>query len=121
MQNKDIEKNLKNFSEQYSLKKKNYNIIVSGNDGCGKYDLVESIIKNYFHKNNFKLNSELLNNPDIHHISIPIYDRSGKTIRTLDNNERLLSRFGFEDKIEGNRVGTEITIDQVRKLSQFVS
>jgi len=121
MQNKNIEKNLKKFSEQYSLKKKNYNIIISGNDGCGKYDLVESIIKKYFYKNNFKLNSELLNNPDIHHISIPIYDRSGKTIRTIDNNERLLSRFGFEDKIEGNRVGTEITVDQVRELSQFVS
>ena len=49
-----LEINFQQFSEQYDLKKKNYNIIISGNDSCGKFALVEHIITDYFSKNNFK-------------------------------------------------------------------
>ena len=116
-----LEINFQQFSEQYDLKKKNYNIIISGNDSCGKFALVEHIITDYFSKNNFKLNKPLSNNADILHLSLPIYDKSGKLIKTTDNNERLLYKFGFEEKIDDNRIGTEITIDQIRELSEFVS
>ena len=47
-----LEINFQQFSEQYDLKKKNYNIIISGNDSCGKFALVEHIITDYFSKNN---------------------------------------------------------------------
>ena len=39
--------------------------------------------------------------------------------KTTDNNERLLYKFGFEEKIDDNRIGTEITIDQIRNLNSF--
>ena len=120
MPSSEIEKNQEEFWRRYSLEKKNYNIIIAGIDGCGKHNLVELIIREYFQKNNFELNYEMLKNPDIYRLSIPLYDRSGKIIRITNSEERLLYRLGFEDKIEGNRIGTEITVDQIRSLSKFV-
>ena len=58
---------------------------------------------------------------DVYHLSLPIYDKSGGIVKITSNEERLLYRFGFEDKIEGNRIGTEITINQIRDLSKFTS
>ena len=60
-----------------------------------------------------------MSSPDIMYISLPIYDKSGNKNRVLTNEERLMYEFGFEDKFENNRVGTEITIDQVRDLNDF--
>ncbi|MEC8996769.1 MAG: hypothetical protein VYA22_03935, partial [Pseudomonadota bacterium] len=55
------------------------------------------------------------------HLSLPIYDKSGKLIETISNKERLMYKFGFEKKINDNRVGTEITINQIREMTEFVS
>ena len=60
-----------------------------------------------------------MTSPDILYISLPLYDKSGNKIRVLTNEERLLYEFGFEDKFDNNRVGTEITIEQVRNLKEF--
>ena len=121
MINSNIKDNFQKFSKQYNFEKSNYNIILSGNDGCGKYALVDRIISEYYQKNNFKLNIPLSNNPDILHLSLPIYDKSGKLIETISNKERLMYKFGFEKKINDNRVGTEITINQIREMTEFVS
>ncbi len=121
MINSNIKDNFQKFSKQYNFEKSNYNIILSGNDSCGKYALVERIISEYYQKNNFKLNIPLSNNPDILHLSLPIYDKSGKLIETISNKERLMYKFGFEKKINDNRVGTEITINQIREMTEFVS
>ena len=121
MINSNIKDNFQKFSKQYNFEKSNYNIILSGNDSCGKYALVERIISEYYQKNNFKLNTPLSNNPDILHLSLPIYDKSGKLIETISNKERLMYKFGFEKKINDNRVGTEITINQIREMTEFVS
>ncbi len=121
MKNDKIEKNLIEFLNCYSLNKKNYNIIISGNNGSGKFEFAESIIKEYFARNKIKINQEVLNHPDVYHISLPIYDVSGKIKRVTNNNERLLYKLGFEKKSEEGRVGTEITIDQIRDLSAFVA
>lgn len=121
MINSNIKDNFQKFSKQYNFEKSNYNIILSGNDSCGKYALVERIISEYYQKNNFKLNIPLSNNPDILHLSLPIYDKSGKLIETINNKERLMYKFGFEKKINDNRVGTEITINQIREMTEFVS
>jgi len=117
----EIKKNQEEFLDQYSLEKRNYNIIVSGIDGSGKFEFLESIIQEYFNKNQLKFNSNLFYNPDVYHLSLPIYDKSGGMVKITSNEERLLYRFGFEDKIEGNRIGTEITINQIRDLSKFTS
>ncbi len=121
MINSNIKDNFQKFSKQYNFEKSNYNIILSGNDSCGKYALVERIISEYYQKNNFKLNIPLSNNPDILHLSLPVYDKSGKLIETISNKERLMYKFGFEKKINDNRVGTEITINQIREMTEFVS
>ncbi|MEC9206311.1 MAG: hypothetical protein VYE31_03885 [Pseudomonadota bacterium] len=116
-----MEKNLKEFFGRYSLEKRNYNIIVSGINGMGKYEFIKSIIKEYFDKNNISIRYEVSKHPDVHHLSLPIYDDSGKIKRTIDNNERLLYKFGFEKKSEEGRIGKEITVDQVRNISEFVA
>ena len=118
---KITERNLKVFQEQYSFDKSNYNIIVSGINGSGKYQFVEYIIKDYFKKNSIHCPTDILSHPDVYYVSLPLYDKSGKQQKIISNNERLLYEFGFEEKIEGNRVGSEITVDQIRALSEFTS
>ena len=37
------------------------------------------------------------------------------------NNERLLYEFGFEEKFDNCRVGTEISVDQIRGVKEFTN
>tara|TARA_B100001123_G_C15267511_1_gene1009012 strand:+ start:691 stop:1665 length:975 start_codon:yes stop_codon:yes gene_type:complete len=111
--------NLDNFFNLYKLEKSNYNIIITGNNGCGKYQLIEAILKKYYSNYSEENYSNLNNNPDVHYISLPIYDSQNKIIRTLTNEEKILYKFGLIEKIEDKRIGKEISIDQIRSLINF--
>ena len=115
----NIKNNIDQFKSQYDFSKRNYNIIIHSPNGTGKYDFIESLIKEYYTLKNITISGEVMLSPDIHYISLPLYDKSGKKVRILTNEERLMYEFGFENKFENNRVGTEITIDQVRDLKEF--
>ena len=115
----NIKINIDQFKLQYDFSKRNYNIIVHSPNGTGKYDFVESLIKEYYDMKSISVPGEIMLSPDVYYISLPLYDKSGNKIRMLTNEERLLYEFGFENKFENNRVGTEITIDQVRDLKEF--
>ena len=115
----NIKRNIDQFKLQYDFSKRNYNIIVHSPNGTGKYDFIESLIQEYYAMKNIVIPGEVMSSPDIYYISLPIYDKSGNKVRMLTNEERLMYEFGFENKFENNRVGTEITIDQVRDLKEF--
>ena len=115
----NIKKNIDQFKYQYDFSKRNYNIIIHSPNGTGKYDFTESLIQEYYHMKSIVVPGEIMSSPDIYYISLPLYDKSGNKVRMLTNEERLMYEFGFENKFENNRVGTEITIDQVRDLKEF--
>ena len=61
----------------------------------------------------------ILNNPDIKYISLPIIDKNGAYISSVSNTDLLLNHYGLIDKIDSNRIGNEITIDQIRDVISF--
>ena len=117
----NIKINLKQFYKQYNLQERNYNLIISSPNGYGKFEFIEAVMEKYFQDHNISVKSDVFAHPDVYYLSLPLYDKSGKLLRVINNNERLLYEFGFEEKIDNCRVGSEITIDQVRDLSKFTS
>ena len=61
----------------------------------------------------------ILNNPDIKYISLPIIDKGGKYVESVSNNDLLLNHYGLIDKIDSNRIGNEISIEQIREVISF--
>ena len=61
----------------------------------------------------------ILSNPDIKYISLPIIDKSGKYIHSVSNNDLLLNHYGLVDKIDSHRIGSEISIEQIREVISF--
>ena len=117
----NLEKNIIQFNERYNFEKRNYNIIVHSPDATGKYLFIIDIIKNYFIQKNIKSINQLESHPDIFYLSLPLYNKSNKMDRVLNNEERLLYEFGLVDKFDNCRVGTDITIDQIRALREFTN
>lgn len=64
---------------------------------------------------------KVLINPDVYYLSLPLIDKSGNIVRSLSNEEILLKKYDLIDKIDSNRCGTEIFIDQIRDLIQFTN
>tara|TARA_B100000530_G_scaffold116593_2_gene72630 strand:+ start:117 stop:1097 length:981 start_codon:yes stop_codon:yes gene_type:complete len=116
-----LTKNLDIFFQSYDLTKSNYNIIIHSPNGTGKYDFVISLIGEYYKNNKISLSDDILSSPDILYISLPLFDKSSKRIRVLSNDERLIYEFGFEEKFENCRVGTHISVEQIRELKDFTS
>tara|TARA_B100001996_G_scaffold66573_1_gene48289 strand:+ start:2882 stop:3853 length:972 start_codon:yes stop_codon:yes gene_type:complete len=114
----NLEKNTNLFLKQYNLEKRNYNIIIHGKNGLGKFDFIINILNNYFKKNNITT-MDPLTHPDTYYLSLPLYDKAGKIIRSINNDERLLYEYGFEDTFDSYRVGSEIAINQIRRLIEF--
>ena len=117
----NIDKNYKQFREQYDFKKRNYNIIIHSFNATGKYAFIKHVIKKYYESNNLKYANNITLNPDIFYLSLPLFNKSGKFERNITNDERLLYEFGFEDKFDNCRVGTDISIDQIRDLKEFTN
>lgn len=61
----------------------------------------------------------ILSNPDIKYVSLPVIDKNGKCIDSISNRDLLLNCYGLIDKIESNRIGSEISIDQIRDVISF--
>ncbi|MBL6700560.1 MAG: hypothetical protein ISQ60_01535 [Gammaproteobacteria bacterium] len=61
----------------------------------------------------------ICNNPDIKYVALPVLDKLGKIIDSVPNEYILLHSYGLIDKIDSNKIGTEITINQIRDLISF--
>ncbi len=61
----------------------------------------------------------ILDHPDIKYVSLPVIDKNGKHINCISNDEMLLNHYGLIDKIDSNRIGNEISIDQIRDVISF--
>ena len=57
--------------------------------------------------------------PDIKYVALPILDKLGKIIDSVPNEYILLHTYGLIDKFDSNKIGTEITINQIRELISF--
>ena len=67
----NIKKNIDQFKMRYDFSKRNYNIIIHSPNGTGKYDFIESLIKEYYTLKNITISGEVMLSPDIHYISLP--------------------------------------------------
>jgi DNA polymerase III delta prime subunit len=52
-------------------------------------------------------------------VALPVLDKLGKIIDSVTNEYLLLHSYGLIDKIDSNKIGTEITINQIRDLISF--
>ena len=113
----NLKQNLDLFLSNYNFDKSNYNFIIQGSNNLEKFDFVESIIDHYYNNIlNIKIDN-ILGSPDVINLSLPLYDKSGKKFRCLDNEEMILANYGIIDTIDTMRIGKEITIDQIRDLN----
>ena len=117
----NIEKNITQFSQRYSFEKRNYNIIIHSPDATGKYDFIIEILKNYYESRGIKKIDNIDLYPDVFYLSLPLYNKSGKQERVLNNYERLLFEFGLEEKFDNSRIGSDISIEQIRELKEFTN
>ncbi len=92
---------------------RNYLIISSNTDS--RYRFIEDII--FDHIENSK--DSLLDNPDILYVCLPIIDSSGNVISSLSNKDLILKKYGLIEKIDTNKIGKEITINQIREAISF--
>ena len=116
-----IEKNITQFSQLYSFEKRNYNIIIHSPDATGKYDFIIGILKGYYERRGIKNIDNIDLCPDVFYLSLQLYNKSGKEERVLNNYERLLFEFGLEEKFDNSRIGSDISIEQIRKLKEFTN
>ena len=83
-----------------------------------KNDRYLSVIKKICNELDITIDS-IHSNPDIKYVALPIVDKLGKVIDSISNEHILLHSYGLIDKIDSNRIGSEITINQVRDLISF--
>ena len=117
----DLENNYERFTDQYDFTKRNYNIIIHSPSASGKYEFINHILEKYYNSHNIRYSQDIQINPDILYLSLPLFNKSGKFERNITNNERLLYEFGFEEKFDNCRVGTEISVDQIRGVKEFTN
>ncbi len=113
--------NLENFIKIYDFKKKNYNILIHGSSGIGKFDFLLSILDYYYEIYSIPKKNNILLNPDILYISCPLYNSSNNIVGSLSNDERLLNEYKLINEIDGQKIGKSITIDQIRDVGVFAS
>ncbi len=115
------ENNLESFKNIYDFSKRNYNIIIHGLTGIGKFNFILSVIDYYYNKFEISKNNDIKLNPDILYVSLPLYNSSGKISGTLNNDERLLFEYNLIDDVDGLKIGKNITIDQIREVGNYAS
>ena len=62
---------------------------------------------------------KVYDNPDVKYVSLPVIDSSNKVISSLSNKELILRNYGLLDKVGTNKIGSEITINQIRDVISF--
>ena len=100
---------------KFSLDHQSKNYLVISSDIESRYETVIAKVSEYFDKSVEKI----LENPDVMYVSLPVIDKSGNIISTLSNSELQMREYGLLDKLDSNRIGNEITIDQIRELISF--
>lgn len=91
------------------------NYLVASSDMHQRYI---SIMENISEFMNLPIEN-ILSNPDIKYVSLPIIDKNGKYIYSVSNNDLLLNHYGLIDKIDSYRIGSEISIEQIREVISF--
>ena len=114
-------KNLEIFFQDFDLEKNNYNFLVLGENDNERYSFIEHIIDSYFSKYNLKKYKTIYDHPDVRYISLPLYDKQSRLVRCISDLERLQYEFGLCESIESLRIGTEITIGQIREMSESLN
>ena len=100
---------------KFSLDHQSQNYLIISSDIESRYEMVITKVSEYFDKSVEKI----LENPDVMYVSLPVIDKSGNIISTLSNYELQMREYGLLDKLDTNRIGNEITIDQIREVISF--
>ena len=100
---------------KFSLDHQSKNYLVISSDIESRYKTVITKVSEYFDKSVEKI----LENPDVMYVSLPVIDKSGNITSTLSNYELQMREYGLLDKLDTNRIGNEITIDQIREVISF--
>ena len=104
------------------MKKTNFNIIfdLDGTLVHSVPDMHHAISKT-LSKYNLKKYKTIYDHPDVRYISLPLYDKQSRLVRCISDLERLQYEFGLCESIESLRIGTEITIGQIREMSESLN
>ena len=100
---------------KFSLDYQSKNYLIVSSDIELRYETVITQVSEYFEKPVGKI----LENPDVKYVSLPVIDKSGNITSTLSNSELQMREYGLLDKLDANRIGNEITIDQIREVISF--
>ena len=100
---------------KFSLDHLSQNYLIISSDIESRYKTVITKVSEYFDKSVEKI----LENPDVMYVSLPVIDKSGNITSTLSNYELQMREYGLLDKLDTNRIGNEITIDQIREVISF--
>tara|TARA_B100000035_G_scaffold306703_1_gene309071 strand:+ start:2572 stop:3471 length:900 start_codon:yes stop_codon:yes gene_type:complete len=101
--------------DKLTIDSKSKNYLVVSSDIKLRYELVMNKICQYLEISEKKI----IECPDVKYVSLPIIDKSGNIISVLSNKELLMREYGLIDNIDSNRIGNEITIDQIREIISF--
>ena len=99
----------------FSIDSKSKNYLILSSDIKLRYEIVIKKICEYLEISDNKI----LENPDIKYVSLPVIDKSGNVISSLSNTEFLMREYGLIDNVDSNRIGNEITINQIRDIISF--
>ena len=100
---------------KFTLDDQSKNYLIISSDIKSRYETVITKVCEYFDKSVEKI----LENPDVMYVSLPVIDKTGNIISTLSNYELQMRDYGLLDKLDANRIGNEITIDQIREVISF--
>ena len=101
--------------DQLILNNKPSNYLVTSSDLNSRYSIVTQKICSEMNITK----DQLENNPDIKYVSLPLIDKMGKTVNSVSNIDLVLNNYGLINNIESNKIGTEITINQIREVISF--
>ena len=101
--------------DQLILDSKPSNYLVTSTDLNNRYLMV---VKRICSEMNIK-EDELINNPDIKYTALPLIDKAGKPVSSISNYDLLLNNYGLIDNVDSYKIGSEITINQIRDIISF--
>ena len=101
--------------DQLILDNKPSNYLVTSTDLNNRYSMVTKKICSEMDINE----DEIVNNPDIRYTSLPLIDKTGKAVSSISNEDLLLNNYGLVDNVDSYKIGSEITINQIRDIIAF--
>ena len=101
--------------DQLILNNKPSNYLITSTDLNSRYLLVTQKICSEMNITK----DQLENNPDVKYVSLPLIDKTGKTVNSISNKDLLLNNYGLINNVESYKIGSEITINQIRDIISF--